>query len=88
MNRSPLAAWIFGLSDKTLQRSLSCFQLLNIGEVLQASGGFLIRNQVVTRNDKGRYPAKEGLETILPGLRKINTSMFVIMSMRNGGRPI
>ncbi len=38
-----------------------CFQLLDIGEVLQAGGGFLVRNQVVTRNHKRRYAPKTDL---------------------------
>src|SRR5437016_14546543 len=54
---------------RTLARIL---QLLDIGKILQTPGRFLIRNQVVTRNHECAHTGKTSLETIGPGICKIN----------------
>jgi len=71
-----------------LKGIFGCFQLLYISKVLQARGGFLIRNQVLTRNYKRGHTSKQGLQTIGPRFRKLNASMSVIRSIRNGGTSI
>jgi hypothetical protein len=55
-----------------LKASFCSLQLLYISKVLKARGGFLICNQVVTRNDKGGHASKQGVQTIRPRFRKLN----------------
>ena len=52
---------------------LGLLQSLDVSKVLQASGGFLVFNQVVTRNGEGGHTTEQRLQALRPGFLKLHT---------------
>jgi hypothetical protein len=70
---APEPAGLFFSSKRLRSRIASCFQLLDVSQILQARAGFLVGDEMVAGDYKNRDAAKSCVQAIWPGVRKFHT---------------